>query len=243
MCLLIIIRNPDPQFSLLVASNRDEDRSRESAPPGLFVGATHRILSPRDKRAGGTWLAVNQHGMLAGLTNISGAADKAGCASRGLLPHLALDEMDLQAAAEVVAKAVAKDRFNAFQLLLADASGAIAMRYLDGEMQQQASDAQVLTLTNEHRLNELELPQTQDALAEGLDATQRLLSLRPTLLQERGPGGHAALKRGKKYGTVSSSLLAVPKQGSEGLLWHYAHGSPDITAYRNYSNLARRLQA
>ena len=55
---------PDYPVFLLVASNRDEERSRPSSPPGLWVGERRRILSPRDRRAGGTWLAVNDRGML-----------------------------------------------------------------------------------------------------------------------------------------------------------------------------------
>ena len=91
MCLMILIQGLDPEFPLLVASNRDEDRSRKAAPPGLFAGERQRMLSPRDRRGGGTWLAVNQHGLFAGITNVAGAATRPLPGSRGVLPHLALD--------------------------------------------------------------------------------------------------------------------------------------------------------
>ena len=72
MCLLILFRDVDPNFPLLVASNRDEHRERRASPPGLFVGRRHRMLSPRDRRAGGTWMAVSDTGGFAALTNLAG---------------------------------------------------------------------------------------------------------------------------------------------------------------------------
>ncbi|MGA0870627.1 MAG: NRDE family protein, partial [Planctomycetota bacterium] len=56
MCLLITLVGVDPDHPSIVASNRDERRDRPSAPPGLFVGQKRRILSPRDREAGGTWI-------------------------------------------------------------------------------------------------------------------------------------------------------------------------------------------
>jgi len=52
MCLLILIRRPAAEYPLVVASNRDEARNRQTAPPGLYVGERKRMLSPRDRVAG-----------------------------------------------------------------------------------------------------------------------------------------------------------------------------------------------
>src|SRR5688500_17186994 len=98
MCLLIVLLGVDPEFPLLVASNRDERRERRAAPPGLWVGERRRVLSPRDRRAGGTWLGVNDRGMVAGITNVHGAPRLELPTTRGALPHLALDQDDLEAA-------------------------------------------------------------------------------------------------------------------------------------------------
>ncbi len=58
MCLLILLRGVDPEYPLIVASNRDEQRSRRSAPPGLFVGQNNRILTPPDRQAQGTRMGI-----------------------------------------------------------------------------------------------------------------------------------------------------------------------------------------
>jgi uncharacterized protein with NRDE domain len=57
-----------PQYPLLVAANRDEQYDRPSAPPKL-TGTEPRILAGRDLRAGGTWLGLNEHGVVAALLN------------------------------------------------------------------------------------------------------------------------------------------------------------------------------
>jgi len=48
-------------------------------------------------------------------------------------------------------------------------------------------------------------------------------------------------KHGASYATVSSSLIAVPLGDPTQLRWRYAAGPPDVTDYRNYGNLGRRL--
>ncbi len=53
---------------LLVAANRDEHFDRPSAPPAEIVGSP-RIVAGRDLRVGGTWLGVNEHGLLVGILN------------------------------------------------------------------------------------------------------------------------------------------------------------------------------
>lgn len=241
MCLLIVLTGCDGEQPLLVAANRDEDRTRLASPPGLFVGARHRMLSPRDRRAGGTWLAVADHGLFAGLTNVAGTPPIAGAPSRGHLPHLALDEDDLDAAEAAVRAAVAARAHAAFQLVLADARAIRVLRHEGGVFERTvASD--VVVVSNEHRVGTLALPGLEAVRRSGLDAQQRLERLAPLLLDEGSVSGHRILKTGGAYGTVSSSLIAVGAD-PRGLVWRYAAGAPDAVAYREYGNLGRRLLA
>jgi uncharacterized protein with NRDE domain len=59
----------DPAAPLLVAANRDEKLDRPATAMTVLRASGPRILGGRDERAGGTWLAVNEHGLVAGLTN------------------------------------------------------------------------------------------------------------------------------------------------------------------------------
>ena len=74
-------------YPLLVAANRDEQYDRPSAAPQPVATAPN-IIAGRDLRAGGTWLGINEHGVLAAMLNrrINGAnAAVAEARSRGLL--------------------------------------------------------------------------------------------------------------------------------------------------------------
>ena len=68
MCTLAIYFHMFPQYPLLVSANRDEQYDRPSAPPQL-LGIEPKIIAGRDLRAGGTWLGVNEHGLLAAMLN------------------------------------------------------------------------------------------------------------------------------------------------------------------------------
>lgn len=57
-----------PGYPLLVAANRDEQYDRPSAPPSLLEHGP-KMIAGRDLRAGGTWLGINQHGVLAAMLN------------------------------------------------------------------------------------------------------------------------------------------------------------------------------
>ena len=69
MCLLIALSGVLPATPLLVAANRDEFYGRPTEVMTVLRERGPRILGGRDLVAGGTWLAVNSHGLVAGLTN------------------------------------------------------------------------------------------------------------------------------------------------------------------------------
>ena len=86
MCLLIALSRTVPGMPLLVAANRDELYARPAEAVTVLRGAAPRILGGRDELAGGTWLAVNSAGVLAGLTNQPSASRDPAKRSRGELP-------------------------------------------------------------------------------------------------------------------------------------------------------------
>ena len=241
MCLLIVLVGVDAGYPIIVASNRDERRGRKSAPPGLFVGSRHRLLSPRDREQGGTWIAVSEHGMFAALTNITAEPKVEGAPSRGHLPHKALDADDLEQAVATITREVADGSYNAFQLLLSDGRQVRVLRHARHELQVQTVASRLVVLSNEHAVGQLQLPELEPVLGAGLDLPGRFALLAPVLLQTGGAGRHAILKRGAEYGTVSSSLIGVPRSDPRQLVWEYAAGAPDAVPYRSYGNLGRRL--
>jgi len=86
VCLLIALSRVVAGEPLIVAANRDELYQRPAVPITVLRDGPPRILGGRDEQAGGTWLAVNEHGLVAGLTNQPSAGRDPTRRSRGELP-------------------------------------------------------------------------------------------------------------------------------------------------------------
>lgn len=91
MCLIVVNWRPGHEWPLLVVANRDEFRERPTEPMHWWApensGTGKAILAGRDLRAGGTWLALDETGRIALLTNIRpGYIGTTGERSRGELP-------------------------------------------------------------------------------------------------------------------------------------------------------------
>ncbi len=85
MCLILAALDAHPDYTLIVAANRDEFYDRPTAP-AAFWPEHPRILGGRDLRAGGTWLAIDRSGRFAAVTNYrQGEREPATPRSRGLL--------------------------------------------------------------------------------------------------------------------------------------------------------------
>ena len=68
MCILMVIHKGIPSYPIVVAANRDEYYDRPTQGPHQLAH-TPVVWGGRDTRAGGTWLGVNAHGLVIGLTN------------------------------------------------------------------------------------------------------------------------------------------------------------------------------
>src|SRR5262245_49735618 len=84
MCTLIIGRDVIGPATTVLAANRDENPARPSEGPQLLL-ETPRVAGGRDRRAGGTWLAVRADAVVAMLNRRPGPGPPAATRSRGLL--------------------------------------------------------------------------------------------------------------------------------------------------------------
>lgn len=120
MCTLTILRD---EGRLLVTMNRDDVAARAEAAPSLWPNAGPTFAAPKDLQAGGTWIGVNAHGVVACLLNRYDTAPS-GRISRG---GIVLAAMRAASAEDALAALSALDHgvYSPFTCLVADLGGAV----------------------------------------------------------------------------------------------------------------------
>lgn len=121
MCLLVVLHGLVPGMPMVVAANRDERYARPSQSMTVLRPSDPRTLGGRDEVAGGTWLAVNEHGVIAGLTNCpTPRGSDPTKRSRGELPLLLTAFDNAPDAVDCVVARVRPDDYNPCWLLVGD---------------------------------------------------------------------------------------------------------------------------
>jgi uncharacterized protein with NRDE domain len=121
MCLLVVAFRVAPEVPLLIGANRDEFLDRPAVPMTILQSAGPRILGGQDRRAGGTWLAVNEHGLFAGLTNQPlGESRDPTRRSRGELPLALASHADAGRAVDAFVGAYDPADYNGSWILVGD---------------------------------------------------------------------------------------------------------------------------
>ncbi|HZO83165.1 MAG TPA: NRDE family protein [Candidatus Binataceae bacterium] len=120
MCTLAIYFKVFADLPVVIAANRDEYLSRPALPPTTLLERPH-VVGGKDLLAHGTWLGINEHGLVAGLLNRRAAnngANNPALRSRGLL---CLDALRHRSAAEAMAfvRSQKGADYNPFNLLVA----------------------------------------------------------------------------------------------------------------------------
>lgn len=238
MCTIILAHGVVDGMPLLFGANRDERYSRPSAPPELVNDRDLNVVAPRDLEAGGTWLGVNEAGVLAAITNRFGAHLGADRRSRGELVFQALEHPTVEEAGRAIASLDARD-FNGFHLVLASVDDARVV-WGDGRtMTDSALPRGGVTVLTERSLGaarnqrkrrvKRRVDELSDAQKLGPDVLERLLSE-----CDDGSMDATCVKMDEiNYGTRSSSIIAL---GSSPL-FRYADGPPCNLAYDDRSEL------
>jgi Transport and Golgi organisation 2 len=129
MCTLVLLRRPGTAWPLVLAANRDELASRPARPPGRHWPDRAEVVGGLDEQAGGSWLGVNDHGVVAGVLNRPGTlGPAAGKRSRGELVLEALDHADAAVAARALAD-LDPHAYRPFNLVIADNGDAFWLRH------------------------------------------------------------------------------------------------------------------
>ena len=238
MCSVIILRRPEHErWPLLLAANRDELATRDTGPPGRHWDDRPDVVAGLDREAGGSWLGLNDHGLVAAVLNRRGTlGPEAGKRSRGELVLEALDHADAEAAAAALAH-LDPGAYRPFNLVVADATEAFWIRHAgDGMVRSVALEAGIAMLTA-REVNDPQSPRIRRYLPlfraaeppapDRADWSSWQLLLAATASETGDPRDAMCIATDGPYGTVSSSLIALPPLVTEPAIWLYADGPPN----------------
>ena len=243
MCTLAILYRVALGTPILVAANREERFDRPTQYPKIQSG-TPRLVCGIDRQAGGTWLGVNQHGLLCAVSNRPKQNVPAEPRSRGLLCRELLDFRTAQEAAACAAKELATGAYAGANYLCADSRSAAVVH---GGNRVQIVDLSpglhVLSSGNvddprDERhvfVRRMLTLHTLDSAVTFLAVASRVFSRKPDEDGRRG-----VVITGSEFGTVSSTLLSLPRK-IQHAVYQYASGPPCDCAYDDLSALLRQV--
>lgn len=240
MCLLAILSRTAEDAPLVVAANREEEYDRGGTPPQVVPGPV-RFVAGLDPKAGGTWFGVNEAGLVVAVVNRPDRAASSPQRSRGLL---ARDVLLCRSASEAVRLAVGeveKTRYAPCFLVAADLSNTLVVQV--GEWVQVFPLPIGIHVLTRYGMNATADPRAVRALAwlesRRLTTARMWLELAQEMCSDPGDAEHPGICwRGEKFGTVSSTLLALRLPLATSTLLH-AQGPPDRTPYQDLSHLLR----
>ncbi len=242
MCIIMVMYQTVPDYPIVIAANRDEYYSRSALGPNVLQ---HHPTSwgGRDQQAGGSWLGVNAHGLVVGLTNRRMSEEQTNDDQRRSRGLLCLDALRQAEPADVAAwlASEAPDRYNAFNLMVVNANSALWIAY-DGNPDVHPLEPGLHILANRN-LNDMESLRVQRArdLVEPVQY-RSLDDVMPHLQRACRDHQYDVADRDTicmhrddtKYGTVSSSILAIAPDLPQSR-YFYADGHPCDSAYRDVS--------
>jgi hypothetical protein len=236
MCLLVFSYAAVQGAPVLVAANREERFDRAALPPHLQPGRP-RVLCGIDCEAGGTWLGVNEFGLLVAVTNRPRAETPPRPRSRGTLCRELLNCPTAEAAAGLALESLGSGRYRGANYVCLDRDRAFTVHGGD-------------------RLERLPIEPGLHLMANGDldDLDDERLALACRCLEPEAPGSVAEfidrtadvcaregiIVRHADRGTVSSDQVALTVSSAHAVYRH-APGPPDRLAYDDRSELLREL--
>ena len=251
MCTLALYFKVFPGYSMVVAANRDEHYDRPSAPPSL-AGTSPTILAGKDLRAGGTWLGVNDYGLLVGILNRRQRPDSIAqdtYRSRGLLCLELLSLRQVKDLDQVLA-ALLPNGYQPFTVVCADAESACVAYNSDQSIERMrlAEGLHVFSNSFEFGAPSKKTNRVYETFSKLSEPGDRPLGLRDyvtraaKVLGDHAPGDHLSDPReaicvhGDISGTVSSSIIFFSDSERQ-FHTYYCAGAPCRNSFKQYPRL------
>ena len=241
MCLLALFFRVVEDAAVVVGANREEYYQRGGEPPRLLHGPL-RAVAGVDPVAGGTWLGVNENGVLAAVTNRPKLETPPQPRSRGLLVREMLACRAAAAAVDRVVDELQQHPYAGANFLCADAGRAVILHA--GEclrIQPLPPGIHVLTNGDVDDRNDPRVKYALDWLnRRPYDSAADCVRALRELCAQHEPEHPPICFRHKERGTVSSSIIAVRRELADSTYLH-AQGPPCQTPYVDCSHLVRNM--
>jgi uncharacterized protein with NRDE domain len=246
MCTLAILRRTDHEWPVVIGANRDEMIDRPAEPPGRHWPDRPEIFAGLDVLAGGSWLGLNDWGVVAAILNRHGSLGPApGQRSRGELVLEALDHADAVEAAEALSH-LDPAAYRTFNLIVADNRDGFWLRHAGGRHIEVQPLKEGLSLIAAGDIDETGTPRLKLALPRFRRATPPdpehgdFREWEELLSDDRAPPGMPAeaamrFRTGRGFATVSSALLALPATPTRErpAVFRFAAWQPDVVPWHD----------
>jgi uncharacterized protein with NRDE domain len=251
MCVFSVVYRVWPDCPIFVLTNRDESTERPTLSPRIFESTTPKSakwFGGADQRAGGTWLGVNEHGLLVALTNRKTKTVPSNPRSRGLLCRDLLECASIKSALDRLGTELSDHAYAGFNLILLTARRALIVEAAD-ESRMHKLKPGIHTIGNGHlnALDDLRVQRTQVLVEEmvrrgGRNWTKWVEQAKTICRTHADADNPGICLHGDGWGTVGSTIVGLPLDSRQSV-YHYAAGSPCRVPYVDYSTSLRELFA
>jgi uncharacterized protein with NRDE domain len=247
MCLLALFYRVVDDAPLVVGANREEFYARGGEAPQLLDGGL-RSVGGRDPVAGGTWLAVNERGVLVAVTNRRKSQPPPQPRSRGLLVRQLLGCASAAEAGDLATRELRDHPYDGCNLVCADAEAAVAI--LAGVWLRVRPLPPGLHVLGYGDINDASDRRVRHVLAwlgqRSYERAEECLEALRQVCAQHEPEYPPICFRSPLRGTVSSSLIVLPAGpgGTDLARGTYLHtqGMPGEVPYEDYSRLLAQLR-
>jgi hypothetical protein len=228
---------------VLLALNRDEQFNRPAQSPRIQSGRP-RVVCGIDRKAGGTWAGVNQHGLFTAVVNCPKRNVPAEARSRGLLCRELLACRNADDAIEKAVQELSTGCYAGGNFLCVDRqSGGVVYGGDEIETEKLWPGLHILS---SKRLNDYNDPRQElvrrlltlqrlDSSVSFLAVASKTFSKKPDNIGKRG-----VVVIEQDYGTVSSILLSLTERTQKSIM-QFAAGPPCDKHYEDISALLRQV--
>jgi len=262
MCVAIVQFRPETRLPVVVGFNRDEVPERDAGMPAVFIWRDRRVLAAREPVHGGTWLGLNDAGLVVGLLDREPSDDPTSrdpdaeqprgvttVRSRGLLVLDCLARTSVEGVEGVEGELHSlAEPYEPFNLFAMDAQSALAAHYVEDGLRDVQRLSPGIHVFAHRDVDDLDLPKVARVHSacrrgEGSDESDWVGTFASCLsMHDDDPASHASpCRHGTGYRTLCSTVLTL--EGWRPLRGRFLHapGPPCTTPYQDLTALIGQL--